>query len=671
MATSKPAEATVKAWLGDTLGDARAWLTEAWRPLVAFALSLALVGWAASAVSRLWVWPAVLALVASCTWYAQVSRQAHIEAHYHHRRGRLAISAGLASVTFVLPFLVAGLRREWDPQVQSAADFVGVGLLLLGFGGLAAELRLLTAWRRRRGPVALLVAAAALVACCAVDPTSRWIVVLVAVLVLATVVGTEMLSEDALPPTAWPAVPDRVLLTAGVATLAVAIALLVALGVAVVTTLVIVAVLALLVWLLAARSDNLLLTLAVAGALLWAGAPRTEPPAAVSQRNAADYFVVFGDSYISGEGAAVYQDGTNTKVLNHDRSNQCRRANTAWPILLAEAHVEGLPHHTLFLPCSGAVASQLWESPGLESSPERWPSAQELPMYRVAQPGFANGKQPEFALVSIGGNDALFSVIGETCVAPGSCAEFREAFLTSLDALGPKLDRAYRDLATQLGPDVPVIAVPYPDPIAAGAAACPGVFLDSDERAFIHAYLQRLDDVIQQAAARSGVHYMDTMVGALADGGSRLCEGTGAASGLNFIAIHPQGGSVADLLQPTNWTHNSLHPNEAGHRLMRAAAERWFEDHPVDTLTPPQALVLTEADLASTTTPKPQIVPSSWLAERAQDVARRLALPIALALAGAWLVLIVLLRDIADSGWSVSGKLRQALRWTIAPPPDA
>jgi hypothetical protein len=634
-----------KAWMADGkawMADARAWLREAGPPLAALTAALVLVGWTASARSRLWVVPALLTLVFACTWYANVSRQAHIEAHYHHRRGRILVSAALTTVTFVLPFALAGARRHWGPHAQSSADFVGVGLFLVGLGGLVAELRLLTRWQRRRGPVVLVVAALGLVGCLVVDPASRWILVLLVIVVLATAIGGEMLSEDWLPPATWPEATTRWLVGGGVVVIGVAVVLLVAIGVAPVTALVIMALLATFVWHVSARSDNLLVTLVVAGALLWAGAPRTEDPAAVARPNPDPYFAVFGDSYISGEGAAIFQTGTNTKVRNDHHTNECRRANTAWPVLLADARVQDLPHHALFLACSGAVASQLWASPGLEDSTTPWPSAQELPLYRLEQPTFAKGKKPAFALVSIGGNDALFSVIGETCVAPGSCAEFKPAFLASLDGLGPKLDRAYRDLSAQLGPEVPVIAVPYPDPIAAGPGACPGVFLDAAERELIHDYLGKLDATIEAAATRAGFHYLDTMVGALADGGSRLCEGT-SSPGLNFLAVHPQGGAVADLLKPTNWTHNSLHPNEAGHRLMRAAAERWFEANPVAGLTPPHPPVLSDAAIAASTAPKPRIVPSSWLPDRTQDLARRVALPIALGLVGAWMVLIVLL----------------------------
>jgi hypothetical protein len=654
-------EREAAAWWGDT----RAWLGESWRPLTAIAIGLVTVGWSASARSRLWVVPALLALAVACTWYANVSRAAHLEARYHHRRGRIAVSLGLAAVTFALPFALAPVRRHWGPQVQSSADFVGVGLLLLGLGGLVAELRLLPYWQRRRGPVAIAIALLALVGCLVVDPSSAWMLVLI----LAAAVGGEMMSEDWLPPAEWPEATARWLVLGGLAIVALALGQMVAIGVAPVTAVVIVIVLSAVVWLTAARSDNLLLTLVVAGALLWAGAPRTIGPAAVARPNPDPYFAVFGDSYISGEGASIFQTGTNTKVADHTHTNQCRRANTAWPVLLADARVEGLPHHTLFLPCSGAVASQLWESPHLEDSAAPWPSAQELALYRLAQPGFAQGKKPAFAFVSIGGNDALFSVIGETCVAPGSCAEFEKPFLDSLDALGPRLDRAYHDLSRQLGPDVPVIAVPYPDPIAAGTVACPGVFLDSAERQLIHDYLAKLDGAVEAAAGRAGFYYLDTMVGALADGGSRLCEGTGAV-GLNFIAVHPQGGSVADLLTPTNWTHNSLHPNEEGHRLMRAAAERWFDTNPAATLRPPHVKELDAATIAASEAPKPQIVPSGWLPDRAQDLARRVAFPIALALAGAWMLLIVLLREVAESGWTVAGKLRQAFEWTRTPPPD-
>lgn len=60
--------------------------------------------------------------------------------------------------------------------------------------------------------------------------------------------------------------------------------------------------------------------------------------------------VALGDSYISGEGAARFFPGTD-----HPGSNECRRAATAYPYLVAEA----LGASLTFVACSGARTSHL------------------------------------------------------------------------------------------------------------------------------------------------------------------------------------------------------------------------------------------------------------------------------------------------------------------------
>jgi hypothetical protein len=72
------------------------------------------------------------------------------------------------------------------------------------------------------------------------------------------------------------------------------------------------------------------------------------------------FFVAFGDSYISGEGAERFFEGTNDT-----RANQCRRAPTAYPVRLADAGGGAIPDRLLFPACSGALAVDLYgERPG-------------------------------------------------------------------------------------------------------------------------------------------------------------------------------------------------------------------------------------------------------------------------------------------------------------------
>ncbi len=711
-------------------GPLRRWVATTWRPLLLFALALMSVALTSGAKSRIW-WVLPLAgLFVATTWISVAAQRQRMEHDARVRSVRLVVSSSILAVVMVITLVLRQIDADLADRTVSAIAFTLLGFALFAFGGLVTELRESQWFEHVRGPVALITAVVALGLAVTVVPVGGGLYLVVALGLLAAFVGCEVLSEDWLRSRGWNVLavyPLVALLGGAGATVALTyeganaagVAVAIATGVAVVllvvwerragdrylepviplgpgerppppwrnlavlggalligavvvlhhrdvalgTAIVLAVVLFGAVWFTASRSNNLLMVLVAAVALLWAAAPRTEGIAEAARgAHDGDYFVAFGDSYISGEGAAVYQDRTNTKVPNRDRTNECRRANSAWPILLADAHVPDVPEHVLVATCSGAVTDQLRLHPTLDK-------AAELLLYQREVDAFAksgDAPAPAFALVSIGGNDSQFSTVGKTCIAPGDCSEFQEAFLAALDTLPVHLDAAYHDINELFGGQVPIIVVPYPDPIAAGEAECADVFLSGNERRFVAAYAEKLNTTIRDTAAKWGFEYMDTMYGALADEGSRLCDGTGAA-GINFISWHPQGGSMVDALLPTNWTHNSLHPNEVGHQQMRAAAERWFELHPVASLKVPGPN--TSAATRPPPAEAPEIVPDDWLPERVQELARSYAVPALMAVVGAWLVLIVQLRWAFRRQWSVAGKVREVGGWLVATPP--
>ncbi len=74
--------------------------------------------------------------------------------------------------------------------------------------------------------------------------------------------------------------------------------------------------------------------------------PQQEPlPDALHPGQGQRVLVSFGDSYMSGEGADTYFEGTDV-----GGGNQCRRAPTAWAVQAAQRYFDGL----VFLACSGA-----------------------------------------------------------------------------------------------------------------------------------------------------------------------------------------------------------------------------------------------------------------------------------------------------------------------------
>jgi GDSL-like Lipase/Acylhydrolase family len=153
--------------------------------------------------------------------------------------------------------------------------------------------------------------------------------------------------------------------------------------------------------------------------------------------------MALGDSYISGEGADDYYEGTNVAG-----TNTCRRAPTAYPALLMLEDHTAIPTDLAFLACSGATATGVHEQ--LRTA-ERLRDRENLDV--------------EFVLLSVGGNDALFGSVGRTCLMPGDCSELSEAWMENLQHVGTTLTRLYEDVRETF-PDTPVLVVPYPIPVS-------------------------------------------------------------------------------------------------------------------------------------------------------------------------------------------------------------
>ncbi|WP_143133658.1 GDSL-type esterase/lipase family protein [Actinoplanes philippinensis] len=315
--------------------------------------------------------------------------------------------------------------------------------------------------------------------------------------------------------------------------------------------------------------------------------PQRETPDPAGRRNV---LVAIGDSYMSGEGARVYYHGTDNGGVN-----ECRRAPTAWAAMAAQAHFYGIQ----FLACSGARTRHILTatppdtgSPDTEASEEKvrvgmdpgpepqYPSERytQLDAYLAAKADPAADFQPSMVVLSIGGNDAGFSSIGEMCVAPGDCTERRELWERTVPQLRAQLRVAYYEV-DRIFRNIPVVVVPYPDPIAVRGDECTDVALSAREQAFIHEYVtQTLNPAIRATAREYGFHYLQEMEDALAVANLQLCDrNNDNRPGINFIGLRSVDGFAQHRFNPAKWMHGSLHPNERGHAAMLRAFERWRE----------------------------------------------------------------------------------------------
>lgn len=221
-------------------------------------------------------------------------------------------------------------------------------------------------------------------------------------------------------------------------------------------------------------------------------------------------YVALGDSYSSGVGADDYISS----------SGDCLRSQNAYSALWAAAHN---PTTYTSVACSGAKTGDVL--------------ANQIP---------ALSSSTTLVSISIGGNDAGFAQIMQTCVTKGTddcVAAVQAAEDKGRAELPGKLDATYsaiRDAA----PNATVVVMGYPEFYELGHSFCVG--LSETSRTKINEGINVIDGVISSAAARAGFAFGDVRN---AFDGHQLCSGSKWLHALN----------VSDLTV-------SYHPFESGQR---------------------------------------------------------------------------------------------------------
>ncbi|SFE92120.1 GDSL-type esterase/lipase family protein [Blastococcus tunisiensis] len=299
-----------------------------------------------------------------------------------------------------------------------------------------------------------------------------------------------------------------------------------------------------------------------------------------------EVLVALGDSYMSGEGAGTFYEGTDD-----GGGNACRRAPSAWAALAGQSpEFDGVA----LLACSGARTYNVRAADAAPLAPGREEQEDvpdplddvgdvdtQLAQYRAHEGDY----EPALVVISIGGNDAGFGVIGQMCVAPGDCNDERDVWMAGLDEVERELRRTYADVRDAF-PGVPVVAIPHPSPLAAEdrsgrTVQCDEIALSSDERTFITQFLNALNGRVRAAAAEAGFYYLSGMRDSLRDAHLQLCDPRNdGRPGINFIGLRSVKGTPEQRFNPMNWSHNSLHPNERGHAAMLRTFEVWLAGNP-------------------------------------------------------------------------------------------
>ena len=560
------------------------------------------------------------------------------------RRVRLAIGVEL----FVLGALAA---MTWQlTETVNGLGFAGVTAALFGASSLLGEFR----WSRRpwRRVAALvlvgLTAVLAVVALWLLSPL--WgVVVLAFALFVPGVVGGSAVTEDVLrrlsARRAGRTLPPFVLPVAGAVLVvgAIAIALLVA-DYALRNLVLLLVVLALFAVVIGSNWSAEAFIAVSAVALGWALTAGSTPlPPELQPGQGSDAMVVLGDSYTSGEGAENYFEGTNDSSVE----NKCRRAPTAYGPLLLDL-LEPAPDGLVFVACSGAKARHITndaqykgEPPGSEAGLDQLANVEQ----RRAQDGF----DISTVLIGLGGNDAGFGEVVQTCIMPGDCSELAHTWLNKLNGVGERLELTYREIRAQFGESVTYVAVLYPVPI--GPAGCPQSNFTADEHRSLHAFTTSLNDIVAAAATREGFHVLTDTADALADNG--ICLGDGVL-GVNYLTPGQEIGALENAANPQNWFHNSMHPNERGHRLLAEAAARWFERERPGPIAPspesPAPPTVTVDDLSDVTCDDAtggldycEYEGWTWVAAQSLASIRRHLVLVLVAFTGIWLIVVRIL----------------------------
>lgn len=223
---------------------------------------------------------------------------------------------------------------------------------------------------------------------------------------------------------------------------------------------------------------------------------------------AAVNYVALGDSYSAGVGAGGTTSG-----------GDCDRSTNAYPALWAAAHS---PASFAFVACSGATTTDVLNNQ-------------------------VSALSPSTTLVSltIGGNDAGFSSVMESCVF-GSTDDCVDAVNTAKafihNQLPARLDTTLQTIHSD-APNATVEFLDYPDFYDLSVTDCIG--LSQEDHVAINSGADALADAVAAAATRNNATFVDVR-GSFA--GHELCDST-------------------EWLHSITWPiDNSYHPNAAGQR---------------------------------------------------------------------------------------------------------
>ncbi|MGY3516760.1 SGNH/GDSL hydrolase family protein [Micromonospora sp. PTRAS2] len=297
------------------------------------------------------------------------------------------------------------------------------------------------------------------------------------------------------------------------------------------------------------------------------------------------FVVALGDSYSSGEGSGAYTRVSDQYGDDAANRNSCRRSPNAWS---QKATIPGAPgtigslaagHNVTidaqFVACSGARAHNVM-SPDLVTD-GKWQGTRVEGQYgEISQidQGSLNANTTA-VMFSIGGNDARFTKVGDSCAKGFDCSAPDYVMEGDNKPLGEKqtelingvVKDSVREVVRQVrvrAPNARIFVMGYPhlfEPGCQYAITLPPAFtvgLSTNETAFLNSLADQMAAILPSDAANK-VHGMDARS---EFGGHGICAAS--TEYLNgFVVPDLQEDEDGDPVQASSM--ETLHPNQDGY----------------------------------------------------------------------------------------------------------
>lgn len=306
-------------------------------------------------------------------------------------------------------------------------------------------------------------------------------------------------------------------------------------------------------------------------------------------------YIALGDSYASGEG-----EGNNTFYAGTDIQgvNMCHLSKLSYPFLVG--NYLGLDS-THSVACSGAKTYNITDvSPddkGAQYASHSFDYTRNWTPGYTTQLNYIKHFKPNIITVSAVGNDIGFSKIITRCVGADTCYptyEDRYELVQLIQNQFDKLVDMYTTIKQDTVPDARVYVMGYPSIIKPGGDCGDNVRLDAKETVFANELELYLNKVIQFAAERAGVFYVDDWS---AFDGHRLCEANDIdGRAVNGVTIGhdsthvPKFGNIL--------SNGSFHPTIYGHHLLAKLIESYTYGLNAPMPRPDKSVIAPDGDYA-------------------------------------------------------------------------